>query len=92
VGADANLDLCQEPVKEKIPNNLRQHRQRTERNLVIGGLLILLVVGGGLIWFFNGSGAALLGVVCIGGGIVLLGGVFLVLKLFEILGRLGDDE
>ncbi|MCX6049149.1 MAG: hypothetical protein NT075_28955, partial [Chloroflexi bacterium] len=40
-----------------------------ERQLVIGIFLVLYLVGGGLIWLFYGKAAALLGMVCMTGGL-----------------------
>jgi len=41
-----------------------------ESQLVIGFFLLLYLVGGGLIWFFYGPNAALLGVICMTGGLL----------------------
>jgi hypothetical protein len=45
--------------------DLRRHRARTDRNLLLGFFALLFLVGGGLIWIIYGSGAALLGAGCI---------------------------
>jgi len=71
------------PPAPRPPTNLRKHRRQTERNLAIGALVLLFLVGGGLIWYFYGVGAALAGWVCMGSGVALFGGLYLVLKLME---------
>lgn len=59
--------------------DLRRHRERTDRNLLLGFFALLFLVGGGLIWLFYGSGAAALGVGCMAVGAVLVGLVLLVM-------------
>ena len=61
-----------------------QHRRQTERNLIVGGLLILVVVGGGLIALIYGPPAACSGLLCIGTGVGLFVGLYLILKLMEL--------
>ncbi|MCC6192774.1 MAG: hypothetical protein IT318_27455 [Anaerolineales bacterium] len=53
--------------------DLHRHRERTDRNLLLGFFALLFLVGGGLIWLFYGSGAAALGVGCIAAGAALAG-------------------
>jgi hypothetical protein len=64
---------------------MRGHRERTDRNLLLGFFALLFVVGGGLIWLLYGGGAAALGIVCIALGAVLAG---LVLFIMLALGWL----
>ena len=61
------------------PENSRQHRQRTDRNLLLGFFAILFLVGGGLIAIFYGGSAAALGVGCMAAGAVLAGLVMLIM-------------
>jgi hypothetical protein len=61
------------------PNNSRQHRERTDRNLLLGFFALLFIVGGGLIAVLYGSGAAAMGVGCMAAGAVLAGVVVLVM-------------
>ena len=86
-------DECPDkPSTPRPPTNLRNHRQRTERNLVLGGFALLFVVGGGLIWLLWGPGAMAMGWLCMGGGVALFGGLWLMLKLLEIWGASLDDK
>ena len=55
----------------------------TEGQLVIGFFLLLYFVGGGLIWYFYGPGGALLGWVCITGGLLFF------LLLYAIVSLIG---
>lgn len=59
--------------QDPASTDMRKHRARTDRNLLIGFFALALVVGGALIWVFYGTGAAALGIICIGGGAVLIG-------------------
>ena len=71
-------------ASSRPPTDLRGHRQRTERDLILGGFAILFVVGGGLVWYFYGLEAALASWFCMGGAVALFGGLWLILKLMEI--------
>ncbi len=54
-----------------------------EGQLVIGFFLVLYLVGGGLIWLFYGKTAALLGIIC------MTGGLFFFLLLYAIVWLIG---
>lgn len=69
--------------------DLRRHRRRTDRDLILGGFAILFIVGGGLVWYFYGLGAAVAGWGCMLGGVLLAGLLYLLLKLMEKLGGSG---
>lgn len=72
-----------EATPPHAPTNRREHRQRTDRTLVIGGFALMFVVGGALVWRFFGLGAMFSSWLCLGGGVVLFGGIYLLLKLME---------
>jgi len=61
------------------PTNYRKHRDRTDRNLLLGFFALLFIVGGGLIAIIYGGGAAAIGVSCMAAGAVLAGVVLLVM-------------
>jgi hypothetical protein len=65
------------------PTDLRQHRRQTERNLILGGFGLLFIIGGGVVWYQYGLGAALAAWACLGGGLALFGGLWLLLRLAE---------
>jgi hypothetical protein len=55
----------------------------TEGQLVIGFFLLLYIVGGALIWYFYGLGGAMLGWLC------MTGGLFFFLLLYAIISLIG---
>jgi hypothetical protein len=55
----------------------------TEGQLVIGFFVLLYVVGGALIWSFYGMGGAVLGWICITGGLLFF------LLLYAIVSAIG---
>jgi ABC-type uncharacterized transport system permease subunit len=61
-----------------------QHRSQTESRLLVSGLLILMGVGGGLVWILYGGTAAVTAVVCLLGGVGILGLLWLILTLLEL--------
>jgi hypothetical protein len=62
-----------------MPRNLRKYASQTTVQLIIGGLVLLFLVGLGLIWFFYGFQTALLGLLCMLGGLVPIGLVVLIM-------------
>jgi apolipoprotein N-acyltransferase len=60
-------------VPEDHSTDMRKHRSRTDRNLLVGFFALAFIVGGALIWWLYGSGAAALGILCVAGGAVLAG-------------------
>jgi len=56
-----------------MPHDLRKYAASTTLRLVLGGILLLLVVGLGLIALFYGLSAALMGFICVLGGLVVVG-------------------
>ncbi len=62
-----------------MARDLRKYASKTSVQLIAGGVVILFVVGLGLIAWFYGWNAALLGFVCMLGGLVLIGLVALLM-------------
>ena len=54
----------------KYSRDLRSFARQTTTRLIAGGLLLLLIIGDGLIYLFYGSFAAIMGLICIGAGMV----------------------
>jgi hypothetical protein len=66
----------------KPSRDLRQYANQTNIRLILGALVLIFVVGVGLIYLFYGSEAAMLGILCIGLGLVPL--IFIGLLLFGL--------
>ncbi len=60
-------------------HDLRKYARQTNIQLIVGFLLILFLVGAGLIFLFYGKGAAIMGAICIIGGLVPIGLIYLAL-------------
>jgi hypothetical protein len=56
-----------------VPRDLRKYAAKTTTNLIIGGVVLLFVIGLGLIALIFGSKAALMGFICILGGLAVVG-------------------
>lgn len=66
-----------------MPRDLREYANTTTKRLVIGAVALLLVVGLGLIAWLYGWSAARMGLVCMLGGLALVG---LIYFIFYIIG------
>jgi hypothetical protein len=66
-----------------MPPDLREYAKSTNKRLIIGALVILFVVGLGLIAWLYGWAAAGMGLICILGGLAVVG---LVALLFYFIG------
>ncbi len=63
--------------------DLRKYASQTTFRLILGGLIILLVVGEGLIWIIYGGPAALMGLLCIGAGLIPVIIIVIILAVME---------
>ena len=66
-----------------MSRDLRKYARQTNIRLAIGAVLVLFIIGDGLIYLFYGGGAALMGILCLLGGMVPVVLVLLVLLLFD---------
>ncbi len=55
-----------------MSRDLRKYARQTNVRLLIGFLILLFLIGDGLIYVFYGRGAALVGLLCLGAGLVPL--------------------
>jgi hypothetical protein len=55
-----------------MSRDLRRYARQTNVRLFVGFLLILFLIGDGLIYYIYGREAAILGLVCLGAGVVPL--------------------
>ncbi|MDX9851467.1 MAG: hypothetical protein RBT01_13240 [Anaerolineaceae bacterium] len=67
-----------------MSRDLKKYTSQTNVQLIIGGFVLLFVVGLGLIAIFYGTGAALVGLLCLLGGLVPIGLVALLLFGLDI--------
>jgi hypothetical protein len=56
-----------------MKRDLRAYVRQTNTQLIVGGILILFIVGDGLIYLIYGPGAAVMGLLCLGGGLIPIG-------------------
>jgi len=72
-----------------MARDLRKYASQTTVQLIVGGLILLFLVGLGLIWYFYGLQAALLGLICMLGGLVpIILVIFLMSGLDAIMKRI----
>jgi hypothetical protein len=62
--------------------DLRRYASQTGFRLIVGFILLLFIVGDGLIYLFYGQGAAIMGLICLLGGIapivLILGALWII--------------
>ncbi len=73
--------------KSERPFNSRKYQGQVERELILGGILITIIVGGGLIALIWGGTAFFTALACFGLALVLIGGIWLFLKVLELVSR-----
>lgn len=64
-------------------NDLRKFATQTTTRLIVGGILILFLVGDGLIYLMYGAGAAGMGFLCLGVGMVPILTIVLVIWIMD---------
>jgi cation transporter-like permease len=74
-------------VRQRRPQDLRQHARTTQVRLALGALAILFGVGGLLIYFFYGPGGAFLGGLCLVIGLLPVLLILVVLWVLDIVVR-----
>ena len=73
--------------------DLREYARQTNVRLLVGFILLLFVVGDGLVYLIYGRGAALMGALCLLGGLAPLLLIWLALVGMDwIVKRDRDDE
>ena len=75
-----------------MTRDMRKYAKQTNFRLIVGTILILFVVGLGLIGIIYGVNAALMGLLCLLGGLVPIGLIaFLLFGLDLIVKRINKD-
>ena len=73
--------------------DLREYARQTNVRLLVGFIILLFVVGDGLVYIIYGSGAALMGALCLVGGLAPLLLIWLALVAMDwIVKKNRDDE
>lgn len=75
-----------------MSRDLRRYQQQTTTRLIFGALLLLFLVGDGLIYLIYGKGAALMGLLCIGGAFIPIGITLLILQGMDWIVRRTNKE
>ena len=74
-----------------MKRDLRKYARSTNIRLAVGFVLLLIFVGDGLIYLIYGQGAAVLGLMCILGGLVPIGLIVLILWLMDVFVRRANE-
>jgi hypothetical protein len=75
-----------------MSRDIRRYARQTNVRLLIGALALLFLVGDGLIYWIYGKGAAIMGVMCLLGGLAPVAVILLVFLVMEwILKRANRD-
>ncbi len=75
-----------------MARDLRKYARQTNVRLTVGALLVLFIIGDGLIYLIYGQGPAIMGLLCILGGLGPIGLVILVLLLMEWVRKRLDHD
>jgi hypothetical protein len=75
-----------------MTRDLRKYVHQTNIRLIAGALIILFVVGDGLIYLFYGPTGALMGLLCLLGGMVPVVLVVLIMILLDWIGKRADRD
>ena len=75
-----------------MTRDLRKYTKQTNVRLIAGALALLFIVGDGLIYFIYGSGAALMGILCLLGGMFPVVLTVLVLLLLDWIRKRVDHD
>jgi hypothetical protein len=74
-----------------MARDLRRYARQTHVRLLAGGLLLLFIVGDGLIALFYGRNAAILGFLCLLGGLSPLVLIWLILEALSWIAHRTDQ-
>ena len=69
--------------KVNLPSDLRSYMRQTQVRLILGGILLLFLVGDVLIFILYGARSALMGLLCIGAGLVPIVAIVVILWVMD---------
>jgi len=72
--------------------DLRKYARQTNIRLAAGALLLLFVVGDGLIYLIYGAGPAVMGLLCLAGGMVPIVLVVAILFIMEWITKRANPD
>jgi len=75
-----------------MTRDLRKYVRQTNFRLIIGALVLLFVVGDGMIYLFYGFGAAMIGFLCLLGGMVPVVLVVLIMMLMDWIAKRANQD
>ena len=70
-----------------VTRDLRKYARQTNIRLAVGALVLLFLIGDGLIGLFYGTSAAVMGFLCLLGGMIPVVLVVLILFLIEWISK-----
>ena len=75
-----------------MSHDLRKYARQTNIRLIAGFILLLFIVGDGLIYLFYGRGAAIMGLICLMGGLVPIILILAALWIIDWVGKLNNKD
>jgi hypothetical protein len=70
-----------------LVRDLKNYAKQTQNRLLLGLLTLILTLGLGLIWFLYGLNAALMGLVCVFGLLILILFILFILNSMERISK-----
>ena len=75
-----------------MARDLRKYIRQTNLHLIAGALVLLFIVGDGLIYLLYGSSAAVIGLLCLMGGMIPVGLVVLIMMLLDWIAKRANPD
>jgi hypothetical protein len=72
--------------------DLRRYASQTQARLIVGALALLFIVGDGLIYIIYGPPAALMGLICLGAGLLPVIVIVLILWGIDMVVKRANKE
>ena len=73
--------------------DLKNYAKQTRFRLIIGALLLIFIIGDGLIYLFYGPRAAVMGLICIGAGLIPVLLIIVIMQVMDwIVKRARENE